>query len=152
MNVFNNWAKARGKSGDIEEYEPKDLDSILCKFYGEVRKKDGTDYEPNCLRVMQSGLHRHLLHKHYPKSIISDIEFTDSNRILEGKARLLRQNGKGKRPNASQTLTQEEGNELCKSEKLGKSNAIALLHTMWFINIQHFGQRGQTRARVDDDR
>ena len=71
-----------------------------------VKKTD--DYEPDCLRVMQSSLHRYLTEMDYGKSIISDIEFSNCNRVLEGKARSLREQGKGKRPNASQALTAED--------------------------------------------
>ena len=45
LNVYKNWASIRGKSS-LLDYEPNELDGILCQFYGEVRKKDGSDYEP----------------------------------------------------------------------------------------------------------
>ena len=71
-----------------------------------IKKTD--DYESDCLRVMQSSLHRYLTEMNYGKSIISDIKFSNCNRVLEGKARSLREQGKGKRPNASQALTAED--------------------------------------------
>ena len=49
--------------------------------------------------------------KYYPKSIIRNEIFAESNRILEGKARELRDNGKGHRPNRARALTEEE--EFC---------------------------------------
>ena len=36
------------------------LDSTLGRFYAEVRKKDGQEYEPESLAVMQRALDRHL--------------------------------------------------------------------------------------------
>ena len=95
LNVYRAWAEVRYKKADFENYPPRELDTILCQFYGEVRKRNGEEYEPDSLRVMQSGLHRYLKDKNFPKSIIEDIEFTQSNKVLEGKARTLRQNGKG---------------------------------------------------------
>ncbi|XP_066935958.1 zinc finger MYM-type protein 3-like [Clytia hemisphaerica] len=127
----------------LEEYSPPELDAVLCQFYGEVRKRDGDDYEPDSLRVMQAGLHRYLVENNYPKSIMDETVFNKSIKTLEGKARLLRQNGMGKRPNASQAITRDEEDELWRSGKLGISNPVSLLHTIWFLNIQHFGQRGQ---------
>ena len=116
---------------------------MLCQFYGEVRKKDGEDYEPDCLRVMQSSLHRYLKEKNFPKSILIDTEFIQCNKILEGKARTLRENGKDRLPNASRALSNEEEEILWSTGKLGRSNPQSLLHTVWFMNMQHFGLRGR---------
>ena len=49
----------------------------------------------------------------------------------------------GKRPNASQAITRDEEDELWRFGKLEISNPVSLFHTIWFLNIQHFGQRGQ---------
>ena len=40
----------------MHTYQPEDLNIILEKFYAELRKANGTDYEPGCLRVMMSSL------------------------------------------------------------------------------------------------
>ena len=72
VNAFKDWAKARSKNEDLTSCKPEELDSTLQLFYVKVRKKDGTDYEPECLRVMRAGLERHLKEKNYPKSIIKD--------------------------------------------------------------------------------
>ena len=143
LNAYRNWAAEREENPKLEEYSPKDLDVVLSRFYGELRKRDGTEYEPDCLRVMQAGLHRYLIEKKYPKSILTDLEFTNSNKTLKGKARQLRRYGKGKRPNASEPLTPEDEDELWEKGKLGTNNPVSLVHTMWYINTQHFGQRGQ---------
>ena len=42
----------------MHTYQPEDLNLILEKFYAELRKTNGTDYEPTCLRVMMSSLDR----------------------------------------------------------------------------------------------
>ena len=75
-------------------------------------------------------------------NILSDVEFEGSRRILEGKARELRQMGMGKRPNASEALTEEEEEMLWELGRLGKSSPTVLMNTMWFLNIQYFGLRG----------
>ena len=56
---------------------PSDLDEVLVNFYVEVRKLDGQEYEPACLRVMRSSLDRYLKEKNYPVSIISSDEFKE---------------------------------------------------------------------------
>ena len=91
-NAYQSWAKERSKKPDLENYTANELDTVLSQFYAELTKKDGKEYEPDSLRVMQASLHRYLKDKNYPKSIITDIDFTKCNKILEGKARTLREN------------------------------------------------------------
>jgi len=93
---------------NLEEYESDVLDQTLSQFYVELRKYIGDDYESDCLKVMQVSLERYLKSKAYPKSIIRDREFLSSRKVLEGKARKLREQGTGKRPNRSRSLTKEE--------------------------------------------
>ena len=68
----------------MEEIVAESLDKVLSQFYGEIRKQDGREYEPDSLRVMQSSLYRHLSEKRYSKSILKDQVFNESRKILEG--------------------------------------------------------------------
>ena len=52
LTIWTTWAEEKGYSPDIVSYEAKELDEKLQKFFAEVRKKDGSDYEPESLRVM----------------------------------------------------------------------------------------------------
>ena len=93
------WALVRQYDAEIENYPPEmPVDKAQQKFYAEVRTKKGEDYEPDSLTVMRAALDRHLKNKNYPYSIIRNREFYHSKQILEGKARQLRENGRGKRP------------------------------------------------------
>ncbi|CAH3181190.1 unnamed protein product [Porites lobata] len=103
----------------------------IKQFYATVRKKDGGDYEPDSLRVMVAAIDRYLTEKEYKYSIIRDREFKSSKQVLEGKARLLRQQGKGKRPNKARSLTSTEENELWEKRKLGKESPQILVQTVW---------------------
>ena len=71
MNVFQSWAKSRHlENVSIETIPPEELDMVLTKFYAEVKKGDGDDYEPESLKIMQSAIERHLKDKNYPLSIV----------------------------------------------------------------------------------
>jgi len=59
VNVWTTWAEEKGYSPDIVSYEVKELDEKLRKFFTVVRKKDGSDHEPDSLRVMTASLDRH---------------------------------------------------------------------------------------------
>ena len=130
INVFKSWGKERGFSQKMEQYVPEDLDSILGKFYTELRKVDGTEYEPNCLRVMLGALERHLRNHHYPASIINGVEFLNSRKVLDGKVRSLREQGKGKKPNKARPLTHDD------EEVLWMHGQIAILaNQKYFIPL-----------------
>ena len=58
-----------------------------------MRKKDGSDYEPDSLQVMIASLDRHLKETGSNISIAEDREFVNSRKVLEGKARFLREQG-----------------------------------------------------------
>ena len=50
----------------LEDIPRQELDAILCRFFAEIRKQDGDEYEPESLAVMQSSLDCHLK-KLWPK-------------------------------------------------------------------------------------
>ena len=89
-------------------------------FFAEIRKSDGSDYEPDSLSVMLAALDRHLKQNDSKISIAKDREFVECRQVLEGKARALREKGHGKRPNATKALTVQD------EEQLWKNGAVYL--------------------------
>lgn len=118
-----------------------------------MRNQNGDEYEPDSLRVMIAALDRYLKHHGYQTSIICDREFAASKQVLEGKARRLRQEGRGKRNNKARALTEQEEEELWERGKLGNTTPESLVNTMWWILTQYFGLRGRQEhhgMKVDD--
>ena len=142
LRVFENWCDENALDKSAEKLPPEQLDKVLGRFCAFVRKQDGTDYEPGSLKVMQAALDRHLKEKGYSLSIIKDREFLSSRKVLEGKARKLRNEGKGKLPNKSRSLTREEEEVLWECGQLGNSSPRSLLYTMLWLLSQHLGLRG----------
>lgn len=143
MNVYKEWAKLRGKEENIEVLPPHELDIILQSFFAELKKKNGSDYEPNSLNSAQTSIDRYLKNKGYKISILRDREFLTSRSVLEGKARMLREQGMGKRPNKAESLTAEEEEILWNCGQLGCQNPKSLINTLWWLLTQHFGLRGR---------
>ena len=83
--------KKKRYSSDIVSNEAKELDGKLQRFFAEVRKKDGSDYEPESLRVMITSLDRHLKETGSNISIAEDGESVNNRKVREGKARFLRE-------------------------------------------------------------
>ena len=92
---------------------------------------------------MQAGIERYLKENKYAVSIMSSREFAISRAVLEGKARKLRQMGKGKRPNKACSLTKDEINCLWECGQLGYTTPYAIINTLWWQFTVHFGLRGR---------
>ena len=127
----------------IFNYTPVELNKILEKFYAEVRKNDGGHYEPSCLRVMMASIDRFLRQKNYSKSIARDVEFRSSRQVLEGVARVLRENGMGKRPNRARSLSNADIQILWDCGQLGSHNSRSLINTIFWNNCVVFGLRSR---------
>ena len=109
-----------------------------------MRKKDGSDYEPDSLRVMFASLDRHLKKTGSSISTAKDREFFNSRKVLEGKAHFFREQGYGKRPHLSKALTTEDEDLLWCKGLLGNQspkNLIATCFFSFFFLTQHFGLR-----------
>ena len=155
LSVWQKWCREKGVNDEIQNYEPAELNILLERFYAEVKNKDGKDYEPESLKVMMTSLDRHLRDKGYNFSIVRDRAFISSKQVLEGKAKILRESGKGKRPNKARQVSKEEEEELWSSEKLGYKTPESLIQTMWWLLTQHFGLRGRQEhhgMRMEDFR
>lgn len=100
LNVWWSWAEQKGHGQKIENHEEEALKKILEDFYATMRKKDGQDYEPDSLRIMVTSIDCYLKEQGYKHSIIRDRQFNSSKQVIKGKARPLRQQGKGKWPNS----------------------------------------------------
>ena len=141
--VLQKWCQSRSISEKIEKLSPQELDKILSKFYAEVKKQDGEDYEPDSLRVMQAAIERYLKENNYPLSIIRSREFHHSQQTLNAVAVSLRKQGKGKRPNKSKPLNGEEEEQLWQNGQLGSHNARAPTQTNFKILTEQMGLRGR---------
>ena len=141
--VYLSWAKIRNKEQEIERLEPSRLDEILQQIYAEMKRKDGTDYEPSSLANMQAALDCRLREAGYMYSLLTSRHFLNSRNVLEGKARLLREQGKGKLPSKSCSLSNDEIEQLWESGQLGYHSPMALINTLWWLFTLHFGLRGR---------
>lgn len=85
INHFEKWAEHKGGQTDLAKIPKDDLDRTLQQFYAELVKKDGTEYEPESLKVMIAAVDRYVKEK-CRYSIIKDKEFEASRKVLNGKA------------------------------------------------------------------
>ena len=140
---FEGWRTARGIEHELLAHKSvAEIENILGHFYAELRKEDGTDYEPDSLRVMLASLGRHFRDSGLPFSILRDDAFKNSRKFLNGKAIELRECGMGKLKNKADPLTEEDEEALWESGALGGDNPSTRNHTIWYLLSQQFGTRG----------
>ena len=138
MRVFNSWAALRGKVCPIFLLFPIDLDKFLHSFYTEVKKTNGDEYEPNSLPSIHAGIGRYLKENNYHVSVIVDRVFLTSRDVLDSTCKNLREHGKGKRPNKSNSLSESEVNILWECVHLGTHSPMSLINTIWWLVTLHF--------------
>ena len=73
---FEGWRKAKGIVHEVlSDKSVSEMNDILGHFYAELRKEDGTEYEPDSLRVMLASLDRHFRDSGFSFSILRDERF-----------------------------------------------------------------------------
>ena len=72
MKVWKMWAESKDLNDDIVKYEAKELVECLSRFFAEICKSDGSDYEPDSVRVMLAALDRHLKQNDSKISVAKD--------------------------------------------------------------------------------
>ena len=80
---------------------------------------------------MQPALDRRLREAGYMYSRLASRYFLNSRNVLEVKARLFREQGKGKRPNKSWSLSNDKIEQLWQSSQFGYHSPMALINTLW---------------------
>ena len=98
-------------------------------------------------RSLVASFERHLKSKNYLSSIINDLVFEQTIKVLKSKEKMLKKQGKGNKPNASVALTNEEIQIIYEKKLLGIESPEALLNTLWLNNCLHFGLRDCKKHR-----
>ena len=138
VRLLERFLKTKNEERKIEDIPAVELNEYISQFIISVRTKDGNEYEPTSLRSLVASFERHLKKKSYSVSIINDLVFEKTRKVLQSKQKQLKKQGKGNKPKASVALTSEE----LKMGLLGMCSPEALLNTLWLNNTLYFGLRG----------
>ena len=147
MKIVTRFMYGHNDLRPIEKIPPSELCKLLCKFIINVKKGDGSDYEPGSIRGIISSVDRYLKSKFYGKAVLCDPEFSTVRDVLKTKQKLLKQEGLGNLPNRAGSLSENDIDKLWNSGELGLSNPDSMLNTLWWHNTTHFGLRSVTPHR-----
>ena len=132
----------------MEKLNPSELASQLSSFIFEVRKKDGSEFLPDTLLHIVSGIQRFLRNNGKPSiDIYEDVEFADFRSCLDSEMKRLQSSGLGSQKRKAQLLSLEEEELLWRKGLLGDGNPQALVGTMVVMNGIYFALRSGSEYR-----
>ena len=95
INVWKRFLTSAGEERNIEDIPAKDLNVLMSRFFMEIKKKDGDQYEPATLTSFHRSLQRYLNDHGSTLNILKDQQFSLSREALTSRRRqLLRDFGK----------------------------------------------------------
>ncbi|CAF0772598.1 unnamed protein product [Rotaria sordida] len=74
-----------GENCPIDELEPEQLCTYLKHYFGNVRKADNTEYEPDTLRSFMLSIERYLKSRKYSCNILESPVFTPCREVIQEK-------------------------------------------------------------------
>ena len=93
VKLLQTFLGTRNELRKVEEIPGLELSEYICEFIISVRTKDGKDYEPSSLRSLLAGFERHLKKKGYSASIMNDLVFAKTRKVLLSKQKELQKKG-----------------------------------------------------------
>ena len=149
MKAFNHYLQTTNKQYlNILNLSATEHDHLLSKFFKNIRKLNGEEYEPNTISSFQRSIQRFLRDNKSQFNILSDKEFELSRQVLVTKRKhLVNKAGKGNKPNATRSLTQKEEDKLFECGQFGMSRPKVLQRTVWWFLALHLGFRARDESR-----
>ena len=93
-------------------------------YHAGLRKKDGSEYEPDTLTSLQNSIDRHIKSLKLHHCIKTDDTFSNSRRVLKCKRKSLKAMGKGIKSAKGEVFTEEEIQTLYQKNVLGTGIAV----------------------------
>ena len=107
-----------------------ELCKILCNYFIQLKKPDGSNYEPSTVRGMLGSFERYLKNKNYGTSVITGLEFVKLTSVLKTKQKILISEGLGNLPWHSESLSDEDVIKLWQCNQLDPNNPESILNTL----------------------
>ena len=144
--IWNEWCshKLTNYEDAIPPLEELNLSSSLNSFIFEVRKKDGSEFLPDTLHHIVSGIR---CNGKPGIDIYNDAEFADFRSCLDSEMKRLQSSGLGPRKRKAEPLSFEEEEILWRKGLLGDGNPQALVDTLVVMNIIYFTLRSSSEHR-----
>ena len=147
MRALQRFCASINETREPEKMTSSELDKLLSKFFKDVKKENGEEYEPSSLTSFQRSFQRYFTEKKLPFNIFEDEEFSRCRQVLAAKRKSLVQSGLGNKPNAARELTEKEQNKLFETGQFGDHDPLVLERTLWWFLSLNFGFRARDESR-----
>ena len=136
FRLWECWSEYRSSSTGIPvptlsalSATPRDLQYWLINFIHEVRKQNCSEYPPNTLHHIVSGIMRYIRNEcgHPEIDLFKDPEFGDFRSSMDAEMKRLQSAGLGSERKQAEPLTLEEEEMLWEKKILGDHNPKTLL-------------------------
>ena len=129
-----------------EDQDHDELNLNLCRFLINLKRKDGTEYEPVTVRNIVGSIARHLKEKRYV-NILEHNAFKDLQDVLKRKMKELKEKGMGNGPRTAAAFTKDEVDNMWHSGVFTPTTPLGLLRILFFYMSMNFGMRSGQEHR-----
>lgn len=146
VNNFTKYCSSLNENRQLQDIPVKDMNTLLCKFFMNVVRNDGEQYEPDTISSIQRSIQRYLQELGVQYNILKDNEFVRSREVIAAKRKSLVSEGKGNKPNATRALTTDEEDKLFSVGYFGDHEPLVLQRTLWWVLSMNFGFRARDES------
>ncbi|XP_048750403.2 uncharacterized protein LOC125662277 [Ostrea edulis] len=136
---------------DICQLSNESLNFWLQRFVVEIRRQDGTNYPPNTLTQIISGLQRYLRNNCTGRIINffkdNDLDFVELRRTLDGRMKYLTSQGIGIEKKRCDPVTVKDEIKMWDTGVFSLDTASGLSNAVFFYNGKTFGFRGMEQHK-----
>lgn len=147
VGLWNQWCRHRASRyghsiPPLEGITVEELAHHMSSFVFEIRKRDGSEFPPDSIHHIVSGLQRFVRWKRNPAiDIFKDAEFAEFRCCLDSEMKRLQRAGLGSRRRKAEPLTEAEEELLWEQGLLGDSTPQSLVDTIIVMNGLYFALR-----------
>lgn len=146
-NILLSYCKEKGINLVVESISREDLDSILSRFYVEVRKSNGTMYKINSFRGIRFAIQRMFKSiRGEDFDVIEGSEFAKANSVYSAQCVVLKRKGLGKTDH-HRPINEADLKKLYDSDVFALTHPVSLQHKVFFDIMLFFCRRGQENLR-----
>ena len=155
VRVYSDWKGWRSTKNCGEPFWPipnlqdgslPALDYWLARFITEIKRRDGTDYPPNTLKSIASGVQRHMQEDCNRRDINifqkSDTSFKTFRSALQSRTKQLLSKGVGVSTKHKDPVTSNDEQTLWDTNVFSTGSGQGLSYCVFFYNCKVFGLRG----------
>ena len=131
-----------GETCPIDELKPEQLCTYLKHYFGNVRKADNTEYEPDTLRSFMLSIERYLKSRKYPCNILESPVFAACREVIQEKRDTWAKPNKSACNSKVEAFTSQHEALLRKMNIITRDTPEGLLLELLINNSKYFDQRG----------